>query len=212
MVVRRTKQMRAEGIIHPTRDLIVATAATIMKEKGVGALHIDDILEQTGLSRGALYHHFKNVDEIIESALLATYAEGIDANIDFVRNVLASAQTAEEFRKGVFAANVAYARNEQLRNVRKLRAHAMATTATAEELKEALAHEQQRLTDEYIKVISEAQKNGWVRTSLDPLALATFIQAYSFGFIIDDVSASHVHSDKWIAIIEEFYNTCVFTK
>lgn len=212
MVVRRTKQMRAEGIIHPTRDLIVATAATIMKEKGVGALHIDDILEQTELSRGALYHHFKNVDEIIENALLFTYAEGINANIEFVRNVLASAKTAEQFRKGIFAANVAYARNEQLREVRKLRAHAMATTATAEELKNALAHEQQRLTNEYINVITEAQKNGWVRTSLDPFALATFIQAYSFGVIIDDVSESHVDADKWIAIIEEFYNTCVFTK
>ena len=212
MVVRRTKQMRAEGMLHPTRDLIVATAATIMKEKGVGALHIDDILEQTELSRGALYHHFKNVDEIIESALLATYAEGINANIEFVHNVLASAKTADEFRKGVFAANVAYAHNQPLRDVRKLRAHAMATTATAPELKEALAHEQQRLTDEYIKVIIEAQKNGWVRESVDPLALATFIQAYSFGVIVDDVSESHVHADKWIAIIEEFYNTCVFTK
>ena len=212
MVVRRTKQMRAEGIIHPTRDLIVATAATIMKEKGVGALHIDDILEQTELSRGALYHHFKNVDEIIESALLSTYAEGINANIDFVRNVLASAKTADEFRKGVFAANVAYAHNQQLREVRKLRAHAMATTATAEALREALAREQQRLTDEYIQVISEAQKNGWVRASLDPLALATFIQAYSFGFIVDDVSESHVEADKWVAIIEEFYDSCVFTK
>lgn len=203
--------MRAEGMIHPTRDLIVATAATIMKEKGVGALHIDDILEQTDLSRGALYHHFKNVDEIIESALLFTYAESINANIESVHNVLASAKTADEFREGVFAANVAYAHNQQLREVRKLRAHAMATTATAEALQEALAREQQRLTNEYINVISEAQKNGWVRASLDPLALATFIQAYSFGFIVDDVSESHVNTDKWIAIIEEFYNACVFT-
>lgn len=210
MVVRRTKEMRQQGEIHPTRDLIVATAATLMKVKGVGALHIDDILEETGLSRGALYHHFKNVDEIIESALLATYAEGINFNIQFVRNVLASATSAEEFRAGVFAANIEYARNEQLRQVRKLRAHAMATTATAPILQEALAHEQQRLTDEYINVISQAQKNDWVRTSLDPLALATFIQAYSFGFIVDDVSHSHVDADKWVAIIEEFYNTCVF--
>lgn len=211
MVVRRTKEMRAQGEIHPTRDLIVETAATIMKQKGVGALHIDDILQQTGLSRGALYHHFKNVDEIIESALLATYAEGINANIEFVRNVLASSKTLQDFRKGIFEANVMYVRNEPLRDLRKLRAHAMATTATAPVLRDALAQEQQRLTDEYIIVITQAQKNGWVRTSLDPLALATFIQAYSFGVIIDDVSESHVDADKWIAIIEEFYNTCVFT-
>jgi len=61
----------------------------------------------------------------------------------------------------------------------------MATTANAEALKEALAHEQQRLTNQYINVITEAQ-------------------AYSFGVIIDDVSESHVEADKGVAIIEEF--------
>jgi AcrR family transcriptional regulator len=210
MVVRRTRQMREQGEIHPTRDLIVQVAATIMKEKGVGALHIDDVLEHTGLTRGALYHHFKNVDEIIESALFATYAEGINANIAYVRNVLAFATTAEEFRNGVFEANRIYARNEQLRSLRKLRAHAMAVTATADTLANELAVEQQRLTDEYIAVTTEAQQRGWVRDTVNPHALATFIQAYSFGVIVDDVSQLHVDRDNWEEIIKDFFDKCVF--
>ena len=211
MVVRRTKEMRQQGSIHPTRDLIVDTAATIMKEKGAGALHIDDVLEQTGLSRGAMYHHFKNVDDLRESALLAIYAEGINANIDFVRNVLSSAKNAKEFRQGVLQANVNYTRNEQLRAVRKLRAHAMAITATAPVLRDALAAEQQRLTDEYISVISEAQSRGWVRKDLNPQALATFIQAYSFGVIVDDVGEKHIDVDEWAKLIATFFELCVFS-
>jgi AcrR family transcriptional regulator len=211
MVVRRTRQMREQGEIHPTRDLIVDAAATLMKEKGVAGLHIDDVLERTGLSRGALYHHFTNVDDLIEYALLQTYAEGVNANIEYVRNVLASASTLDEFRRGVFDANLMYVRNEQLRALRKLRAHAMAATATASHLTTELAREQQRLTDEYIAVISQAQKNGWVRETVNPSALATFIQAYSFGVIVDDVSESHVDVDQWEAIIEQFFDSCVFT-
>lgn len=212
MVVRRTRKMKEEGSSHPTRELIVAAAATLMKEKGVGALHIDDILERTELTRGALYHHFKNVDDLIESALLATYAEGIDANIAFVRNVLGAATSFQQFREGVLQANIFYARNEQLLAVRKLRAHAMAVTATASELSKALAEEQQRMTDEYVEVITEAQNKGWVRSSVDPRALGTFIQAYSFGVIVDDVAQVHVERDVWANLIKDFFDKCVFAE
>lgn len=211
MAIRRTKEMREQGTIHPTRDLIVNAAATIMKERGVVGLHIDDVLEATGLTRGAMYHHFKNVDDLRESALLATYAEGVNANIAFVRNVLASSKTVEDFRAGVLQANVRYTSNENLKAVRKLRAHAMALTATASSLTEKIAEEQQRLTDEYIAVITEAQSKGWVNKSVSPHALATFIQAYSFGVIVDDVSARHVSIDEWTQLIASFFETSIFT-
>ena len=62
--------MRETGVVHPTRTLIVEAAATIMKSRGVSALHIDDVLAATELTRGALYHHFDNVDDLRESALV----------------------------------------------------------------------------------------------------------------------------------------------
>ena len=212
MVVRRTRKMKEEGSSHPTRELIVQAAAALMKEKGVGALHIDDVLERTELTRGALYHHFKNVDDLIESALLATYAEGIDANISFVRKVLGAANNFQEFRDGVLQANIFYAQNEELLAVRKLRAHAMAVTATASDLSVAIAEEQQRMTDEYVDVIAEAQKKGWVRTNVDPRTLGTFIQAYSFGVIVDDVAQVHVDREVWANLIKDFFDNCIFVE
>lgn len=203
--------MREQGTIHPTRDLIVNAAATIMKEQGVSGLHIDDVLEVTGLTRGALYHHFKNVDDLRESALLATFAEGVGANIAYVRDVLATATTFEDLRAGVIRANTLYAENETLRQVRKLRAHAMALSATAQHLAEALAEEQQRLTNEYVALITSAKKRGWVRDEVDPQTLAVFIQAYSFGVIIDDISETHVDTKSWAKHIEAYFDACVFT-
>jgi len=40
--------------------------------------------------------------------------------------------------------------------------------------------------------------------------LATFIQAYSFGVIVDDVLQSHVDRDDWEEIIKDFFEKCVF--
>lgn len=210
MAVRRTRERREQGEVHPTRTLIVGAAASLMKKKGVGGLHIDDVLAETGLTRGALYHHFENVDDLIESALLAIYVEGVDLNITVVRDLLASATSFEAFRAGVLRANSAYAANEELRAVRKMRAHAMAVAATAPRLAAALAVEQQRLTDEYVALISEAQKRGWVRAEIDPQTLAVFIQAYSFGVIVDDIAESHIDRKRWAGLIEHYFETCVF--
>jgi AcrR family transcriptional regulator len=57
---------------HPTGQEIAVTVAEILKEKGPAEFHIDDVLERTGLTRGAIYHHFDNVDDLIESGLLIT--------------------------------------------------------------------------------------------------------------------------------------------
>jgi AcrR family transcriptional regulator len=105
MVVRRTQAMIGDSAIHPTRALIIAEASEIMKRNFVASFHIDDLLAATGLTRGAIYHHFKNVEEVIDSALAAIYVEGMNQNIELVKNVLGSAKTFEQFKDGVFFTN-----------------------------------------------------------------------------------------------------------
>jgi len=212
MASRRTRRPREPQPIHPTRAVITSAAADILKSVGVAKFHVDDVLSATGLTRGALYHHFENVDDLVESALLATYAEGVSVNIGLVQKVLATATTFDEFRAGVLGANVVYAQNEALRAVRSLRAHALAATAGAERMAAALAGEQQRLTDTYVEVITAAQTRGWVRASIEPESLAVFIQAYSFGVIIDDVSEQHISPDAWEQFIAEFFERTVFAE
>ena len=212
MGVRRGRKPQQRTEEHPTRVLIARAAAEVLKEKGPTGFHVDDVLEKTGLTRGAVYHHFENVEDMVDSALLVTYTEGVDQNIAFVKNVLGSATSFETFRAGVLEANLMYATNEQLLAVRKLRAHAMSTTATVERMSALLASTQQRLTAEYVAAITEAQKKGWVKKTVDPEALAVFIQAYSFGIIVDDVSERHVSREAWAGIIADFFERCVFSR
>jgi hypothetical protein len=132
----------------------------------------------------------------------------VGATIEFVRVALASARTFEQFRDGVFQANINYVGNEGLRALRRLRAHTMANAKGR--LADQLAVEQQRLTDEYVSVIISAKEKGWVKQNVDPLTLAVFIQAYSFGIIIDDVSENHLDAGPWAELIEDFFTSVVF--
>lgn len=210
MPQRRPRQPRERQEDHPTRLQIIEVAAKVLKKAGIGGFHVDDVMAATGLTRGAIYHHFDNVDDLVESALLAVYSEGLAANIALVEGMMVSASTAAEFRAGVMRANEAYVYNTALRKVRILRAHALGATDAGSRMADALGVAQQRLTDAYVAMITEAQRRGWVRAEISPEALAVFIQAYSFGVILDDVSERHITPEAWAQIIGEFFNNTVF--
>lgn len=47
-----------------TKQFILETAATIYNEKGLAGTGVDDILAATGLTKGCLYSHFENKEDL----------------------------------------------------------------------------------------------------------------------------------------------------
>lgn len=52
-----------------TRNYIIETAAPIFNKKGYEGTSFSDIMENTGLSKGAIYGHFRDKDELALAAL-----------------------------------------------------------------------------------------------------------------------------------------------
>lgn len=59
---RRTKEEALE-----TRSRLLDEAAKLFCTKGVGKTSLDDIGKSAGVTRGAVYWHFKNKDDILEA-------------------------------------------------------------------------------------------------------------------------------------------------
>jgi AcrR family transcriptional regulator len=51
--------------VRLTQKVIVETAAELFARQGFGATSLDDIAEQLGATKGALYYHIKNKEEIL---------------------------------------------------------------------------------------------------------------------------------------------------
>lgn len=47
-----------------TKKFIIEQAAPIYNEKGVAGTNVDDVLDATKLTKGAIYSHFKNKDDL----------------------------------------------------------------------------------------------------------------------------------------------------
>jgi TetR/AcrR family transcriptional repressor of nem operon len=75
-----------------TKQFILETAATIYNEKGLAGTGVDDILAATQLTKGCLYSHFENKEDLTSQVvdyLLQKTCEGM-------KKVLGSPGTAKE--------------------------------------------------------------------------------------------------------------------
>lgn len=63
-MVRRTKEEALE-----TRNLLLDAAERVFHEKGVSRTSLNDIAEAAGLTRGAIYWHFKNKADLFDAMM-----------------------------------------------------------------------------------------------------------------------------------------------
>lgn len=60
-----------------TRSAVLAAAQLLFAENGYAGTSIQDIIEAAGISRGALYHHFKSKEAIFAAVFLTTSADAV---------------------------------------------------------------------------------------------------------------------------------------
>ena len=63
MSVKPLRVRQAEA----TRSLLLEVARESFTEHGYGATSIDDIIQQAGVARGALYHHFSGKEALFRA-------------------------------------------------------------------------------------------------------------------------------------------------
>jgi AcrR family transcriptional regulator len=195
-VLPQTKQERARSTVD---QLIEATIAAL-EAHGESGVRLEDIFDSTGVARSSLYHHFGDRDGLIDAARLVQFSRMVDADIASIELLSTVASNAEEFREGLLALTMATQSDERRTN-RLRRLSTLGASANRPALAEALAAEQERLTDRLADVVVTAQERGWVRADLDPRALASFVQAYSLGRVVMDIDPSPADHSAWVALV-----------
>src|SRR2546423_580905 len=83
-----TPTRRAENAAV-TRQALIDAATELFAEHGYAAVSTSDVVDQAGVTRGALYHHFKDkpglmraVFEQVERGLVQTVAEAAEPSDD----------------------------------------------------------------------------------------------------------------------------------
>lgn len=71
---KKTDRSNAPRRARLTQKAIVSAAAELFARKGFGATSLDDIAERLGATKGALYYHIKNKEDILRHIYLMVLA------------------------------------------------------------------------------------------------------------------------------------------
>lgn len=201
MTYRRSRGARAERPPHPTKLQLLATVVALLDEMPPEEITVEIVLSRSGISLGSLYHHYRNLDDLIDAGLVDRFARFVDMSIQWLDTALATSTNAADFADALRTLT----RNTQPRDLAKSRlerAGLLHRAGSMEEFRDRLGTEQQRLTDELTRVIAAAQERSWLTTAVDARVAAVFVQAYTLGRAVDDVTPTPMDDDKWIALID----------
>lgn len=204
MVYRRQQRRGTDTQMHPTYEKILNTAVEVLMEQGFDRFNVQDVLDRAEISRGTLYHHYGDVDSLIEAALAATYSRELNLNRTAISDLIERCKTVTEFRREIKRLLVMVA--EMPASVRLRRVHTIALCQTRPDLDEAIRHEQDQNNHAWHDLIVTAQAKGFVRSDVAPTVGAALVQGIGISRITDEISSEPMSNQAWADLLFDFYD------
>ena len=185
---------------HPTKVHLTEAAATLIDELGSQGFTVEQLLDKSNISKGSLYHHFEDFHDVIMQAQVLRFARYVEEDIAALANVLLASKSREDLFGRLD--QISRATHDPARSVRRAdRIEILAGARHSEKMKNALGPTQARLTGAIADIVRELKAKEFISENLDPGAVAVFIQAYSLGLIVNDVSNEPIDLEEWHAMI-----------
>jgi len=181
---------------HPTKRLLTETVVGLLATKKPNEILADEVLENSGVSKGSMYHHFEDLQELVETAQIYRYSQWIDASIEFLTNYVAKTRTQDELRNALRILTE-QTQADARKSARAERAQALAACLQNPRMAKQMGAETQRLTDAIADVTEEVKNKGLFRSEVNSKVLATFIQAYTLGKLVNDYNPTGVAEGEW---------------
>lgn len=189
-----------QSSFHPTKRLLVETVVELLETKKPNEILAEEVLEISGVSKGSMYHHFEDLQELVETAQLVRYSKWIDLSIEFMTKYVLGASNKENFVESLRKLTELTQASDR-KGARAERARALAACFDNPRMAKAMGAETQRHTDALADIIQEVQHRGFIRPDVDPKAIAVFIQSYTLGKMVNDYNPTGVDDQTWVELI-----------
>jgi len=155
-----------------TRQQILSVTADLIHKHGYKGLRVDEVVEKTGMTKGAIYHHFPNkqalgyavVDELLHKMFLQHWNELLDKGYSPIDTVLAS---FDDPRGEICAADLEV--GCPLSNLGQEMAY------EDEGFRERINSVFDNWSNQMAALISKGIEEGSIRSDVDPLKTARFL-------------------------------------
>ena len=183
---------------HPTALKLLEATIELLDQVPIDAVTLAMVLERSQVSQGSIYHHFEDLPNLVEEAAVHRYTRGLKESLAVLATLLDSTDAAD-FRQR--AEVLLVVSNQQERRSRRMeRLDVLGALRSRPRLAAAVGRAQHDVLKEQAGYLAEAQRRGWIRADVDPMALSTLLAAMTFGRVVDDVSERPIDADLWTDI------------
>ena len=198
-------QQRSESTV----DLVLKAVIRRLEESGESHLTIDDILLETGVSKGSLYYHFGDREGLIYAARIAQYSSYLENDSEELRSGLLTCTTFDQFVENLLGLTILSMQKND-RKIRAMRLNAISSAYGRPDLWYALQEKQHQYTNAITEVFQYGQKMGWVRTDITAHALGVFVQGHALSRILVDLDHNQLEAESWVKVMKLTFDV-IFT-
>jgi AcrR family transcriptional regulator len=185
---------------NETRHNLIQATSELMDLHAIEDISASMILERAGASKSSMYHFFEDFSDLLEQTFLVRFDEEVRVSIVVIEKIIARSTTKEEFFVALDRLT-ASTQDRGLASLRFSRARELARSERNEKFQKSLGKLQQQLTDSLTNAFQTAQDKGFLNKSFEARTGAVFIQAYTLGRIVDDITETHMNDADWQKLI-----------
>ena len=199
-----------EPALHPTAQKLVDTVIEMLQSTSYNNIKSENVLLRSGITRGPLYHHFEDFDDLIQTAQIQLYKKFVlDVTTQLV-TVLESAEDLESVRANL--KGFINARSEKIAdNLLRQRVGIIHNAASHSPLREKLNDSQETLTQEWMKAYQICLDKGWADPTVDSRCVSILMQATFIGRVLDGMSNVQMDLEEWKKVLIRLFDTFFFS-
>ena len=185
---------------NETRQNLIQATSDLMDLHALEDISAAMVLERADASKSSMYHFFEDFSDLLDETYVVRFGETVAISIRVIEKIIARSTTKEEFFVALDRLT-ASTQSRELVSLRFRRAGKLARSQYNEKFRKSLGALQQQLTDSLTLAFETAQEKGFLNKNFEARTGAVFIQAYTLGRIVDDITTTHMNDADWEKLI-----------
>jgi AcrR family transcriptional regulator len=196
-------------VSESTKDALLRVAIEVINQGGESAIRLDSILAEVGVSPSSLYHHYGNLNGLIEAAQVERFQRSVFGNAVELRRRVEEVESAAGFVELVDATLDLYFGVDRAIS-RQHRVNALGNAFGRTELLAAIAEAQKISLVIATEAVSIAQAKGFVNKDLDVAAFIAWFDGMAWGRVLIEITPDEDLGTKWNEIAKRAVHSVLF--